>query len=186
MIRPCAGCGTITTGLRHPRGSAVPGAAPPRLCSGRVGVRRSDRGCDAEGVWVAGLPLRPARRRRSRPLLVEAVGRTGSDERRILRCYRGGPRPAVGVDDGLLVLFSVTFRGKRPLAATFIVAASFLGSFIMFGGFLGGTMVGARPSSPPALGAGELSRPTAKRFASGCLSELSPRRQAQHVLCLAP
>lgn len=43
----------------------------------------------------------------------------------------------------VLVLFSVTFRGKRPLAATFIVAASFLGSFILFGGFLGGMMVGA-------------------------------------------
>ena len=42
----------------------------------------------------------------------------------------------------VLVLFSVTFRGRQPLAATAVVAAFFLGTLITFGGFRGGTMVG--------------------------------------------
>ncbi|MFF4507811.1 sensor histidine kinase [Streptomyces sp. NPDC001401] len=43
----------------------------------------------------------------------------------------------------VLVLFSVTFRGKQPLAATGIVAAFFLGAFMTLGGFRGGAIVGA-------------------------------------------
>ncbi len=42
----------------------------------------------------------------------------------------------------VLVLFSVTFRGKQPLIATAIVAASFLGAFMTVGGFRGGAIVG--------------------------------------------
>jgi len=42
----------------------------------------------------------------------------------------------------VLVLFSVTFRGKQPLAATVIVAAFFLGAFMTLGGFRGGAIVG--------------------------------------------
>ncbi|WP_329189589.1 sensor histidine kinase [Actinacidiphila glaucinigra] len=43
----------------------------------------------------------------------------------------------------VLVLFSVTLRGKQPLAATGIVAAFFLGAFMTVGGFRGGAVVGA-------------------------------------------
>jgi signal transduction histidine kinase len=43
----------------------------------------------------------------------------------------------------VLVLFSVTFRGKQPLAGTAVVAASFLGAFMTVGGFRGGAVVGA-------------------------------------------
>ncbi|MFD3379213.1 sensor histidine kinase [Streptomyces sp. NPDC058697] len=43
----------------------------------------------------------------------------------------------------VLVLFSVTLRGKQPLAATGIVAAFFLGAFMTLGGFRGGAIVGA-------------------------------------------
>lgn len=43
----------------------------------------------------------------------------------------------------VLVLFSVTFRGKQPLAGTGIVAAFFLGAFMTLGGFRGGAIVGA-------------------------------------------
>jgi signal transduction histidine kinase len=43
----------------------------------------------------------------------------------------------------VLVLFSVTFRGKRPLPATAVVAASFLGAFMTVGGFRGGAVGGA-------------------------------------------
>ncbi|MGW6755425.1 sensor histidine kinase [Streptomyces sp. NPDC055006] len=43
----------------------------------------------------------------------------------------------------VLVLFSVTFRGKQPLAGTAIVAAFFLGAFMTLGGFRGGAIVGA-------------------------------------------
>ncbi|KQW10800.1 histidine kinase [Streptomyces sp. Root369] len=43
----------------------------------------------------------------------------------------------------VLVLFSVTVRGKQPLAATGIVAAFFLGAFMTLGGFRGGAIVGA-------------------------------------------
>jgi signal transduction histidine kinase len=43
----------------------------------------------------------------------------------------------------VLVLFSVTFRGKQPLVGTTIVAASFLGAFMTVGGFRGGAIVGA-------------------------------------------
>lgn len=43
----------------------------------------------------------------------------------------------------VLVLFSVTFRGKQPLATTAIVAAFFLGAFGTLGGFRGGAVVGA-------------------------------------------
>ncbi len=43
----------------------------------------------------------------------------------------------------VLVLFSVTLRGKQPLAGTGIVAASFLGAFMTLGGFRGGAIVGA-------------------------------------------
>lgn len=43
----------------------------------------------------------------------------------------------------VLVLFSVTLRGKQPLAGTGIVAAFFLGAFMTFGGFRGGAVVGA-------------------------------------------
>ncbi|MEV6007018.1 histidine kinase [Streptomyces sp. NPDC051976] len=43
----------------------------------------------------------------------------------------------------VLVLFSVTLRGKQPLAGTGIVAASFLGAFMTLGGFRGGAVVGA-------------------------------------------
>ncbi|MFF9127834.1 sensor histidine kinase [Streptomyces sp. NPDC014889] len=43
----------------------------------------------------------------------------------------------------VLVLLSVTFRGKQPLAGTGIVAASFLGAFMTLGGFRGGAIVGA-------------------------------------------
>ncbi|WP_405060070.1 histidine kinase [Kribbella sp. NBC_01505] len=42
----------------------------------------------------------------------------------------------------VLVLFSVTFRGKRPLIATAIVAAAFLGAYMTVGGFRGGAVVG--------------------------------------------
>ncbi|MFF1299557.1 MULTISPECIES: sensor histidine kinase [unclassified Streptomyces] len=43
----------------------------------------------------------------------------------------------------VLVLFSVTLRGKQPLAGTAIVAAFFLGAFMTLGGFRGGAIVGA-------------------------------------------
>jgi signal transduction histidine kinase len=43
----------------------------------------------------------------------------------------------------VLVLFSVTFRGKQPVAATAVVAAFFLGTLITFGGFRGGPIAGA-------------------------------------------
>ncbi|MEU6375186.1 histidine kinase [Streptomyces sp. NPDC046909] len=43
----------------------------------------------------------------------------------------------------VLVLFSVTLRGKQPLTATGIVAAFFLGAFMTVGGFRGGAVVGA-------------------------------------------
>jgi signal transduction histidine kinase len=43
----------------------------------------------------------------------------------------------------VLVLFSVTFRGRQPLVGTGIVAAFFLGAFMTVGGFRGGAIVGA-------------------------------------------
>ncbi|MFC5219700.1 sensor histidine kinase [Streptomyces coerulescens] len=43
----------------------------------------------------------------------------------------------------VLVLFSVTLRGKQPLVGTGIVAAFFLGAFMTVGGFRGGAVVGA-------------------------------------------
>ncbi|MGW7622740.1 sensor histidine kinase [Streptomyces antimycoticus] len=43
----------------------------------------------------------------------------------------------------VLVLFSITLRGKQPLAGTGIVAAFFLGAFMTLGGFRGGAIVGA-------------------------------------------
>jgi signal transduction histidine kinase len=43
----------------------------------------------------------------------------------------------------VLVLCSVTFRGKRPLAATVVVAVSLLGAFMTVGGFRGGAVGGA-------------------------------------------
>ncbi|CCK25580.1 integral membrane sensor signal transduction histidine kinase [Streptomyces davaonensis JCM 4913] len=43
----------------------------------------------------------------------------------------------------VFVLFSVTLRGKQPLAGIGIVAASFLGAFMTVGGFRGGAIVGA-------------------------------------------
>lgn len=43
----------------------------------------------------------------------------------------------------VLVLFSVTLRGKQPLAGIGIVAAFFLGAFMTLGGFRGGAVVGA-------------------------------------------
>ncbi|SEF03304.1 Signal transduction histidine kinase [Streptomyces sp. 3213] len=43
----------------------------------------------------------------------------------------------------VLVLLSVTFRGKQPLVGTVIVAAFFLGAFMTLGGFRGGAVVGA-------------------------------------------
>jgi signal transduction histidine kinase len=43
----------------------------------------------------------------------------------------------------VLVLFSVTVRGKQPLLGTGIVAAFFLGAFMTLGGFRGGAIVGA-------------------------------------------
>ncbi|QQM40831.1 sensor histidine kinase [Streptomyces liliifuscus] len=43
----------------------------------------------------------------------------------------------------VLVLFSVTVRGKQPLVGTGIVAAFFLGAFMTLGGFRGGAIVGA-------------------------------------------
>ncbi|MET8809238.1 histidine kinase [Streptomyces sp. NPDC004546] len=43
----------------------------------------------------------------------------------------------------VLVLFSVTLRGKQPLAGTGIVAVFFLGAFMTLGGFRGGAIVGA-------------------------------------------
>ncbi|MFJ1562062.1 sensor histidine kinase [Streptomyces mirabilis] len=43
----------------------------------------------------------------------------------------------------VLVLFSVTLRGRQPLAGTGIVAAFFLGAFMTLGGFRGGAIVGA-------------------------------------------
>ncbi|MFE1988570.1 sensor histidine kinase [Streptomyces mirabilis] len=43
----------------------------------------------------------------------------------------------------VLVLFSVTLRGKQPLAGTGVVAAFFLGAFMTLGGFRGGAIVGA-------------------------------------------
>ncbi|MFF4035085.1 sensor histidine kinase [Streptomyces sviceus] len=43
----------------------------------------------------------------------------------------------------VLVLFSVTLRGKQPLIATGVVAAFFLGAFMTLGGFRGGAVVGA-------------------------------------------
>ncbi len=43
----------------------------------------------------------------------------------------------------VFVLFSITFRGKQPLAGTVIVTASFLGAYMTLGGFRGGAVVGA-------------------------------------------
>ncbi|MDH6546583.1 histidine kinase [Streptomyces sp. SAI-041] len=43
----------------------------------------------------------------------------------------------------VLVLFSVTLRGKQPLVGTGVVAAFFLGAFMTVGGFRGGAVVGA-------------------------------------------
>ncbi|KUN24718.1 histidine kinase [Streptomyces antibioticus] len=43
----------------------------------------------------------------------------------------------------VLVLFSITLRGKQPLAGTAVVAAFFLGAFMTVGGFRGGAIVGA-------------------------------------------
>jgi len=43
----------------------------------------------------------------------------------------------------VLVLFSVTVRGKQPLVGTGIVAAFFLGAYMTLGGFRGGAIVGA-------------------------------------------
>ncbi|RSM45996.1 two-component sensor histidine kinase [Amycolatopsis balhimycina DSM 5908] len=43
----------------------------------------------------------------------------------------------------VLVLFSVTLRGRQPLAGTVIVAVFFLGAFMTLGGFRGGAIVGA-------------------------------------------
>ncbi|SNX55906.1 signal transduction histidine kinase [Streptomyces sp. TLI_55] len=43
----------------------------------------------------------------------------------------------------VLVLFSITLRGKQPLAGTAVVAAFFLGAFMTVGGFRGGAVVGA-------------------------------------------
>ncbi|WP_053849371.1 sensor histidine kinase [Streptomyces sp. NRRL B-24085] len=43
----------------------------------------------------------------------------------------------------VLVLFSVSLRGKQPLVATGVVAAFFLGAFMTVGGFRGGAVVGA-------------------------------------------
>jgi len=42
----------------------------------------------------------------------------------------------------VLVLFSLTLRGGRPVLATSVVAASFLGAFMTVGGFRGGAVVG--------------------------------------------
>jgi signal transduction histidine kinase len=42
----------------------------------------------------------------------------------------------------VLVLFSVTFRGKQPALATFVVAVFFLSAFMTLGGFRGGAVVG--------------------------------------------
>ncbi|MET7567015.1 histidine kinase [Streptomyces sp. NPDC005492] len=42
----------------------------------------------------------------------------------------------------VLVLFSVTFRGMRPLVGTAVVAGFFLGAFMTVGGFRGGAIVG--------------------------------------------
>ncbi|MGI5452483.1 sensor histidine kinase [Streptomyces sp. CA-249302] len=43
----------------------------------------------------------------------------------------------------VLVLFSVTLKGRQPLVGTGIVAAFFLGAFMTVGGFRGGAVVGA-------------------------------------------
>ncbi|MFF5497519.1 sensor histidine kinase [Streptomyces aquilus] len=43
----------------------------------------------------------------------------------------------------VLVLFSITLRGRQPLAGTAVVAAFFLGAFMTVGGFRGGAVVGA-------------------------------------------
>jgi len=43
----------------------------------------------------------------------------------------------------VLVLFSVTFRGRQALIGIAVVAASFLGAFMTVGGFRGGAVVGA-------------------------------------------
>lgn len=43
----------------------------------------------------------------------------------------------------VLVLFSVTFRGKQPLVATAVVVTFFLASFMTVGGFRGGIVAGA-------------------------------------------
>jgi len=43
----------------------------------------------------------------------------------------------------VLVLLSVTFRGKQSVTATIIVATCFLGAFMTVGGFRGGAVVGA-------------------------------------------
>ncbi|MDR6319819.1 sensor histidine kinase [Actinoplanes couchii] len=42
----------------------------------------------------------------------------------------------------VFVLFSVTFRGEPPLAATALVAVFFLGAFMTVGGFRGGAVAG--------------------------------------------
>jgi signal transduction histidine kinase len=42
----------------------------------------------------------------------------------------------------VLVLFSVTFRGRQPMVATAVVAASLLGAFMTVGGFRGGAIAG--------------------------------------------
>jgi signal transduction histidine kinase len=43
----------------------------------------------------------------------------------------------------VLVLFSVTFRGKRPLVATAVVVAFFLAAYMTVGSFQGGVVAGA-------------------------------------------
>lgn len=42
----------------------------------------------------------------------------------------------------ILVLFSVTLRGRQPVVATAVVAAFFLGAYMTIGGFRGGAVVG--------------------------------------------
>ncbi|WP_134738779.1 histidine kinase [Nocardioides sp. 503] len=43
----------------------------------------------------------------------------------------------------VLVLFSVTFRGKQPVVATVVVAGFFLAAYMTIGGFRGGAVVGS-------------------------------------------
>lgn len=68
----------------------------------------------------------------------------------------------------VLVLFSVTFRGKQPLAGTVVVAAFFLGAFMTLGGFRGGAVVGAAALFSAVAGGATGARSASIETTGGC------------------